>query len=515
MQLNIPKSETTRFLAALGLLVAVSFFAGLGSAPLFDVDEGAFSEATREMMVSKNYLTTWLNGAPRFDKPILIYWLQLISVKMFGLNEFAFRLPSALAGTAWAASIFVVMRKLSGNRQAFLAAALMILSLQINVIAKAAIADALLNCLLAITMFALYRHFETGSKRALYLAFAMAGLGMLTKGPIAIIIPVAVFFIVSLVEGELKKWLRACLSPVGIIIFLAVALPWYVLEYREQGMAFIEGFFFKHNISRFNTSFEGHSGSLFYYFPVLIVGLMPFTGLLFTVLFNLKKLFANRENRFLLIWFGFVFIFFSLSGTKLPHYVIYGYTPLFMLMARALPMSRHPRMLVLWPMILLALLALLPVIARTAMSYTTDTYLLAVIASGIELTGLSHIIVISAALIGIVAIQFLPRFSAENKLVAVGVIFALIINIHLMPIAGKLLQEPVKEAALLAKREGYKIVMWKVYYPSFFVYSESFAERRDPLPGEVVLTTVKQLGTLDSPAMLYSKRGIVLVKTKQ
>ncbi|EAT59967.1 ArnT family glycosyltransferase [Chlorobium ferrooxidans] len=515
MQLNLPKSETTRFLALLGLLVAVSFFAGLGSAPLFDVDEGAFSEATREMMVSKNYLTTWLNGAPRFDKPILIYWLQLLSVNMFGVNEFAFRLPSALAGTAWAASIFVVVRKVSGNRQAFLAAALMVLSLQVNVIAKAAIADALLNALLAITMFALFRHFETGSKRALYLAFAMAGFGMLTKGPIAVIIPVAVFFIFSLVEGELKKLVRATLSPWGIIIFLCIALPWYLLEYREQGMAFIEGFFFKHNISRFNTSFEGHSGSLFYYFPVLIIGLMPFTGLLFTVLFNLKKLFAERENRFLLIWFGFVFIFFSLSGTKLPHYVIYGYTPLFILMARALPLSRHPRLLALWPMMLLILLLFLPLLARTAMNYTDDLYLLTLFAEGITLTGASHILVIIASLLGILAIEFLSRFSAADKLIATGVIFALIINIHLMPIAGKLLQEPVKEAALLARKAGYKIVMWEVYYPSFFVYSESFAERREPLPGEIALTTVKQLATLDTPAILYSKRGIVLVKIKQ
>ena len=104
--MNTTKSETGWFLAALAILIFASFFLGLGSAPLFDVDEGAFSEATREMMISKNYLTTWLNGAPRFDKPILIYWLQLASVRLFGLNEFAFRLPSALGGTVWAASIF-------------------------------------------------------------------------------------------------------------------------------------------------------------------------------------------------------------------------------------------------------------------------------------------------------------------------------------------------------------------------------------------------------------------------
>ena len=205
---------------------------------------------------------------------------------------------------------------------------MMVLSLQVMVIAKAAIADSVLNCFLAITMFGLLQHYKTGSKQALLLAFAAAGFGMLTKGPIAVIIPFAVSFLFSLQERTMKTWIRMISNPAGIVLFLGIALPWYALEYHDQGMAFIEGFFFKHNISRFSSSFEGHSGSLLYYVPVIILGLMPFTGLFFTVLFNLKTLFADRVNRFLLIWFTFVFLFFSLSGTKLPHYMIYGYTPL-------------------------------------------------------------------------------------------------------------------------------------------------------------------------------------------
>ena len=84
-----------------------------------------------------------------------------------------------------------------------------------------------------------------------------------------------------------------------------------------------------------------------------------------------------------------------------------------------------------------------------------------------------------------------------------------------MPLGGKLLQEPVKEAALLAKKEGYKIVMWESYNPSFLVYSESFVEKRRPEPGEVVLTTVKQLDQLQHPTVLYSKYGIVMAKLRQ
>jgi 4-amino-4-deoxy-L-arabinose transferase-like glycosyltransferase len=515
MNIKLPKSETTRFLCALGLIVFISFFSGLGLTPLFDVDEGAFSEATREMMVSKNYLTTWVNGMPRFDKPILIYWLQLICVKMLGQSEFAFRLPSALAGTAWATSIFLFVRKESGNREAFLGAAIMVLSLQVMVIAKAATADALLNCFLAISMFALFRHYETGSKRLLHLAFAAAGFGMLTKGPIAVIIPVAVFFLFALFNGELKRWFTIFLSPSGILIFLAIALPWYLLEYRDQGMAFIEGFFIKHNFQRFNTSLEGHSGSLLYYFPVLVFALIPFTGLLFSVFFNIKRVLSDQTSRFLLIWFSFVFIFFSLSGTKLPHYLIYGYTPLFILMAKALRDIRHPKLLAFWPLFFLALLALIPFFAETAMSYSDDLYIKALLVEVTKLTGVKHLIIIMAAMLGISAILLMPRFSLANKLIATGSVIALLINLYMMPIVGQLLQEPVKEAALLAKHKGYKIVMWKVYNPSFLVYSESFAERRTPLPGEIVLTTVKELVNLKNAAVLYSKRGIVLAQLKQ
>ena len=513
--LNLKKSETAWFLGALAVIIFTSFFLALGSVPLFDVDEGAFSEATREMVVSKNYLTTYLNGLPRFDKPILIYWLQVAAVKLFGLNEFSFRLPSALAGSAWAVSIFLFVRRESGNRQAFLAAALMVLSLQVTIIAKAAIADGLLNCLLAMTMFALLHHLKSGSRPALYFAFAAAGFGMLTKGPIALIIPFAVTFLFSLNEGKMKTWLRMIVNPPGILIFLVIALPWYLLEYRDQGMAFVEGFFFKHNISRFNTSFEGHSGSLFYYIPVIIIGLMPFTGLFFTLLFKVKVLLADSTNRFLAIWFVFVFLFFSLSGTKLPHYMIYGYTPLFILMARALPMSRFPKSLLIWPLLLLLLLASLPLLLQAALQQIDDSYLRAILEAAVVLAGKSHLLVVSAAILGVLLIQFLPRFSVDTKLIASGALFSVFINLYLMPFAGKLMQEPIKGAALLAKERGYKVVMWKVYNPSFLVYSESFVEKRTPEPGEIVLTTVKEVSKLDNPALLYSKNGIVLVKLMQ
>ncbi|NTV92975.1 MAG: glycosyltransferase family 39 protein [Chlorobiaceae bacterium] len=500
--------------AALGVLVIASFFYALGSGPLFDVDEGAFSEATREMLASKNFLTTYLNGVPRFDKPVLIYWFQALSVTLFGLTEFAFRLPSALAGSIWAGAIYLFARKELGSRRAFLAAALMILSLQVTIIAKAAIADALLNCFLAISMFAVYRHLTTGSKPARNLAFAAIGLGVLTKGPIAMLIPLAVSFLFSLQQRSLKKWFTTVLNPTGIIIFLLIVMPWYTLEYLDQGMAFIQGFFFKHNINRFNSSLEGHSGSLFYYFPVILLGLMPFTGLLFTTLFNLKKLLAEPLNIFLAIWFGFVFIFFSLSGTKLPHYMIYGYTPLFLLMARVFDSGKHPKLLVLWPLLFIILLGALPSALPVAMERIDDAYISAILHDARIMLDSTYLMVIGMTALLLVATITIPALNLSWRLIAQGVVLTLLVNLFLMPVAAELLQIPVREAANLARKEGYKVVMWKVYYPSFFVYSGTFAERRAPEKGDIVLTTVKYLPGLDNPDVLYQKHGIVLVNNK-
>jgi len=113
------------------------------------------------------------------------------------------------------------------------------------------------------------------------------------------------------------------------------------------------------------------------------------------------------------------------------------------------------------------------------------------------------------------AMQFTPRFSTDDKLIATGVLLSLLINLYLMPLVGNLLQKPVKEAALLAKQGGYKIIMWELYNPSFFVYSHSLAEIRAPKRGEIVLTTVKELKNLQNTTLLYSKYGIVLAKLKQ
>ena len=131
-------------IAILFVIAFLSFFPLLGAAPLFDEDEGFYAEASREMLENGNYLTAHINGAPQYDKPILIYWLQVISFRIFGQNEFAARFPSALATFLWILAIFSFARRHLGVQNGFLAAWFFLSAIQGTITGKAAIVDSTL-----------------------------------------------------------------------------------------------------------------------------------------------------------------------------------------------------------------------------------------------------------------------------------------------------------------------------------------------------------------------------------
>ena len=154
----------------------------LGAAPLFDVDEGAFAEATREMVASGDYGFTTLDGAPRFDKPILVYWLQAASVHAFGVTEGALRLPSALCAWGWALAVAAFAARRWGRRTGLLAGTVLATSAGPLVIGRASTADALLNLLLALALLDGWRWLEGGRAAPLRRAYLWIALGLLAKG---------------------------------------------------------------------------------------------------------------------------------------------------------------------------------------------------------------------------------------------------------------------------------------------------------------------------------------------
>jgi len=197
--------------------VLASFFWMLGAAPLFDVDEGAFSQATLEMFERGDFLSTYLNGEPRYDKPILVYWLQAAAVALIGPSEWAFRLPSALCATLWTWFTYLFVRRHYGIERARFAAVLLATSLGVFIIGRAATADALLNMLIAASMFAAWQHLSTGRRGWLYATHAAIGLGVLAKGPIAILVPFATTLLYCWLRRDLRTWARAVFD--GRVVF--------------------------------------------------------------------------------------------------------------------------------------------------------------------------------------------------------------------------------------------------------------------------------------------------------
>lgn len=500
--------------AALAALILFSFFAGIGSTLLFDWDEGAFSEATREMLVRNDYVSTYLNDDYRSAKPILIYWLQASAAKLFGINEFSMRLPSALSASLWAAALFFFLKRTADAKTAFFGAVFLVGALQVSVIGRAAISDALLNLWIACSMFAVFLFQATGRQRWSYLAFAAIGFGALTKGPIAVLIPGVVSTVFFTLRRRWDEYFRLWLNPGGVAIFAAITAPWFILQYQAHGQAFIDGFFLKHNVGRFTGAMEGHGGGPWYYIPVVLIGLLPFTAFLIHPLRSIRAAFDDDLRLFAWLWFAFVFLFFSLAGTKLPHYVIYGYTGLIIVMAlesRTFPggLAYAP------PLLLCAIFLFLPEILGLILPGVKDRYGAAAMQGAIQEMNLEYRLWTAGCALIYLTLIFARKLSADRSVLAAALAMTALLNFAVVPALSRTLQVPVREAAELARQDGGKVVFWKFYWPSFLFYYGKTVETRLPKVGELILLKEFELKYLQSYDLLYNKHGLALARVTQ
>jgi len=497
----------------LALAAVLAFWVNLGNAPLFDRDEGAFSEATREMMESGNYVSTTLNGEPRYDKPILTYYAQAVGVTLLGWNEWGLRLHSAIAASLWVFLVWGFARREWDERAGLAAGLIAATSLWVAVIGRAATADALLNLFLALTLFDLYGFWRSRRKGPLYRVFLWSALGFLTKGPVAVAIPLAAAFLLALIRGQLLRYVRAIFDPVGWLIFFGVAGPWYAAVYRRDGQAFIDGFFLHHNLNRFADTMEGHGGAVYYYALVVLIVLLPHTSLLLKTFGKVRVAVRSDLELFLWLWFGFVLVFFSVSSTQLPHYILYGATPLFLLMGRYREELRNSLLTLLPGLFLSALLFLLPDLWKLAERLVDDAFTVAVMSVAPDAFGWEYRTWSGLGLAGMVGLLFIRGWPPWKRLMGAGMVSAGIVALALFPTYGTIQQGPTKEAAELARSERWDVVMWRLDMPSFAVYYGDVTPLREPRPGEVVFTRVTRLPRLEIPTeVLFEKGGIVLAR---
>ena len=341
---------------------AIFFLVNLGQASLWDVDEGRNSACSYEMMVSGNYVLPTLNSDLRVDKPVLLYWLQIMAFESLGVNETAARLPSALAALATLLVCYELGRSLFGKITGLLGGLILAGMPLMFFSARFANPDSLLHLFMVLTMFCFWQSQRGGAWW--YAAMgASSGMAVLAKGPIGLILPlaVAICYCLWIRSGRMLSYGRLGLASLTLML---VALPWFILVGMETKGQFVREFLRIHNVDRFLATANLHSGSIWFYPVVLILGTIPWSIFwvpAFWYAFNSDKETRRQGDKetekcplpsprllvslspcqsenaaagFLFSWIGVITLFFSLAATKLPSYILPVLVPCALLVAR-------------------------------------------------------------------------------------------------------------------------------------------------------------------------------------
>ena len=309
-------------LVALLLAAALPYFVNLGVSSIWDANEAFYAQTPREMIENADYVNPSFNFQLRYNKPVFSYWEVVAAYRLFGVSEWSERLPIAIGGIVLIATAFGLGRLVGGTEAGLLAALVLASSPRVLLLARRIIIDVQLAMFtgLVLLCFALA---ETRPQRRRYLLlmYVAAGFGVLTKGPVAVLLPALAFFVYLAWERRLAD-LRGMMLPTGAAIGLAIVLPWYVMVYRQHGWEYITAFVFGENLGRFADAIGEQARGMFFYLPVMFADLFPWSLFIPVALWWAFRERSNRLVRLLLIWIAVVVVFFSLSGTKEDLYIL-------------------------------------------------------------------------------------------------------------------------------------------------------------------------------------------------
>jgi 4-amino-4-deoxy-L-arabinose transferase-like glycosyltransferase len=339
-------------LETLTLFWLTAFFLFYGLVPVFGgaalglvgADEPRYAEVAREMLARNDYVTPFLYGHPWLEKPALYYWRAMFAFREFGIHDWSARLPSASFAFTLIVLIYLHMRRFRPGGQ--LDAALITASCAgIIAFSRGASTDMQLAAPFCIGMLGWYAWYETDSKFWLFDLYFFVGAATLAKGPIAPFMALAIIFSFAALRREWTILRRSLWIP-GIILYLAMVLPWFIAV-QHRNPVFLRVFFLQHNLERFATDLYKHEQGAWYYLPVMLLGLTPWAVIAIAALVDAVQIsFAEWRARrvkvryighhragdafpeFLVLWALFPIVFFSFSKSKLPGYVLPSLPPL-------------------------------------------------------------------------------------------------------------------------------------------------------------------------------------------
>ncbi len=326
-------------LVTLAGFCAYLFFFGLGSFGLVGADEPRYAQIAREMLARYDWITPTLNGVPWLEKPALYYWSAIVSYKLFGVSDWAARVPSAVFATAMIAAIYLFVRRFHEGMQ--LDAALIAASFAAVIgFGRGASTDMPLAATFTVGMLAWYAWRETGRKWWLAIFYFMMALGTLAKGPVAPVLAGVIIAVFAFLvrehgsENRATRWslIAQTLWIPGVLLFLAISLPWYVAV-QSKTHQFFQVFILQHNLERFGTNLYRHKQPLWYYVPVFMLSVLPWTVYVVAAIAAAlrKSSSPGAESRatqsgpwrmFLMVWIAVPLVVFTISQSKLPGYIL-------------------------------------------------------------------------------------------------------------------------------------------------------------------------------------------------
>lgn len=317
-----------RYWLFLFLVAAVILFAGNSGLYVTDSVESNYALTAKEMVLSGDWLSPQIYGRYWFDKPILFYWFTALGFKLFGFKEFGARFFPAVFGLGAICLAAYGGTKLYNERVGWLSGFILLSSVEFFLISKSIITDAVLFLFFSAVLLFFYLGYRENRKSYWYAMYISAGLAVLTKGPIGVLLPGLIIVLFLLWQRDWQIF-KKCHLFSGILLFSVVALPWYIAMYTIHGSEFINTFFGVHNYLRATVSEHPRDNVIYYYTLVNILALFPWCLLIPWVLW--RRLYEHNyhiqaREGFLLIWIAAIFFFFQSMATK---YITYTYPLLF------------------------------------------------------------------------------------------------------------------------------------------------------------------------------------------
>ena len=318
----------------ISVVALILFVPLLGQVHLFDWDEINFAECAREMIVSKDYLRMQIDFKPFYEKPPLFIWLQVLSMKIWGINEFAARFPNALAGLSTFIALFYIGKKVMNEKVALWWVVLYAATWLPHFYFKTGIIDPVFNLFIFLAFFQVYSLKHSPQKSMhIILAGLFIGLAVLTKGPVAILVSVLCFGVYMLLHRGAKGYNWLHLLAVACIALLVTSV-WFGIELYQNGSTFLKEFI-NYQAGLFSQNIADHEEPWYYHPIVLLIGCFPASVFLFqyTLRRNTNRHQGTDFNRWMWILFWVVLILFSIVKTKIVHYSSLCYYPLTFLAA--------------------------------------------------------------------------------------------------------------------------------------------------------------------------------------